>query len=477
MNPRALGVSILIIGLLAVLFVVFMQGPPQSGAGPDVKNSATPTNRGGGEHGGASMVQSGPTSRPGMRQRVETSKFIPADASDDPVVLFGKVTIPAGVHLEGLEVELRDATGDLLNSGDVDESGKYEVRYGRALLPGWTGSTTWNGVVGPGGKAPAEPGNYAPSFVRFNSLHKYNDAAVECNLVVQAHATIQGKVTIKSSGAPLPGATVVALPSFGPWKDASPEEAETDENGEYKLTLQTLPLQDIYICCKKSDEGDFQSTAVGPTEFRSGETRTLDFQLETAQAFRGRVVEDATGKAVEDAIVTLMPTEYAFSAGFAFDRETIHTEKDGSFEISTTNVPLEKAIIKVEAHGYSPAWRAATAAACAEIRVGKPIVVNGKITDEQGKPVMNVTVTICMRHEWQWSDLSVSDFKRSDGDGKFSMTLTTTPIEDAVIYIDQEPFAPFLAGIKEVLLPSSNETTKDVTIVLHPTPLPPAKIK
>lgn len=465
MNARALGAILLIIGLGAALAIVWMQAPTGGGGVGDAGNAHRDlTNKGENARAMATSNDGGPSSRKADGGPIVN---IIEPARDEPLVLFGKVTIPGGVKLDGLEVELRDPAGELLASGDVNESGKYEVHFGRPLLPGWTASTAWLGIVGPDGRALAEAAHFAPSFQRFVDLHKPTDPPAECNFTIMPPAAVEGKVVSKATGAPIAGATVVALPSMGPWKDATPEEVETDEEGKFKLNLESLPLQEIYICCKA--EGDeYQSTAVGPLELKSGETRPMDFQLEAAKLLKGIVVDDATGDPIDDATITLMPVEYSFASGFAFDRESSMTDKDGRFEVSSANVPLERAIVKIEAPGYAAAARAATAAACAEIRLGKPVVVQGKITDSAGKPVVHVTIYFSLPHEWTWSDLSISDFVKSDGEGKFTLILQSTPIEDAVVYIDQEPFAPFLAPIKDIQSNTSNATTKEITIALQP---------
>lgn len=468
MNARVFGGILLVIALAAVLVVVWMQAPTTGGGVQDISSSPAITARPGESVREPARTNiTNPGDKP-VRKRDEGAASRSAHTADEPVVIFGKVTIPTNLLLDNLEVELHDAAGELLTSGEVDEKGNYEVRYDRTLLPGWTACTAWVGVTGLEGHALSEPAKLAPSFQKFPAAHKSGEPAIECNLIVGASAVIEGKVVSKSTGAPIPDATVVVLPAMGPWKDTSAEEVETDAEGNFRIEIESLPLRDIFICCKSADD-EYQPGMQGPLELRSGETRKIDFTLGAPQKFAGRVVDDATGSPIAGAEVRILPTEYSFAQGFTFDLNLgdEKTNNDGNFEISTASLPIERAIIKVEAEGYAAVSRPATAAALAEIRMTKAVVVQGRVTDESGKPVTNIMILFSLEHEWTWSDLSVSDFVKSDGEGKFVLTLRSTPPDEAFVYVDREPFAPFLAPLKEVQIPGASAGVREIAIKLQ----------
>jgi protocatechuate 3,4-dioxygenase beta subunit len=466
MNARVLATVLLLAVLLAVGIVVFLQGPSGGGGAGPGPATQKPAPEKVEKSGPLTTARRDATGTPSRRESTASRRAVAANhAEDDPVVVRGKVTVPAGKMLDGLQLELYDAAGELLGSGDPESDGTYEIRYHRSLLPGWLVATTWSGIVGPDGKPPAEPGNYSPAFQRFSFAHSPGEPPVECNLSIGVAPTLSGKVTSKVSGEPIENATITILPGLGPWKDYSMSDAETDGEGKYTIQIQDIPGTDILVCCK-TDEGQFQATAVGPLDLAPGEHRSIDFQLDAATILTGRVIDESTGRGIADAKVSLTSIDYGFVLGLTFSDEVVKTDENGAFEIESASVPLERAVVHIEANDYAPTQRPPKADQLLEIRLGKPVVVSGRVVDAEKRPVAQTTVTFYRPNEWQWNDISRADFAVTDHDGRFTLTLTTIPADLAVVFIDQEPHAPFLATLGELQLPASTATTREVAIAL-----------
>lgn len=465
MNARALAAVLLVVAIIVVGIVIFLQGPP--GAGGANTNTTTGSNAPSVDQRNTAIALGDANSKPARREtggpKTHLTKNIVAD--DEPIVLRGKITIPLGVHLDALQVELYDAAGDIVASGDPEPDGSYEVRFGRALLGGWFAAASWAGVVSPDGKTPAKSSDLNPVYRRFANLHLPTEPPVECNFVISSAPTVAGKVISRATGAPIEGATISIVPGFGPFKDSPSEDTETDAEGKFTIKISELPAQDIMISCK-TDDDQYQSSVAGPFDLSPGELRSIDFVLEAATMLTGRVVDDATGSAITNATVTLTSIDYGFVSGLTFSDEIVQTDANGAFEIEGHHLPLDRSIIKVEAKDFSPATRAAKQDQILEIRLGKSIVVSGQLLDSSGKPIIRTQVAFCYPNEWQWCDLSREDFVITDSDGKFRLTLVTVPADIAVIYIDQEPFAPFVAALKDIQNKSSSATTREITITL-----------
>ncbi|MFN0204794.1 MAG: carboxypeptidase regulatory-like domain-containing protein [Planctomycetota bacterium] len=465
MNSRALAAVLLVVALVVIGIVIFLQGPP-SGGGSNT-NTTTGSTSPSVDPRSRAIATGDATSKP-VRQETGNHKSVNPKIipdADEPVVLRGKVTIPTGVHLDALQVELYDAAGDIVASGDPEPDGTYEVRYGRTLLSGWFAATSWAGIVSADGKTPAKTSDLTPVYRKFTNIHLPTEPPVECNFVISTAPVVTGKVTSRATGQPIEGATISIVPGFGPFKDSPSEDTETDAEGKFTIKIQELPAQDMIISCK-TDDDQYQSAAVGPVDLAPGETRSVDFVLDAATVLTGRVVDDSTGAGIPNATVTLTSTDYGFVSGLTFSDEIVQTDANGAFEIEAHLLPLDRSIIKVEAKEFGAATRTAKQDQILEIRLGKPIVVSGQLLDSSGKPIIRTQVAFCYPNEWQWCDLSREDFAITDSEGKFRVTLVSVPADIAVIYIDQEPFAPFMAPLKEIQSKSSSATTRDLTITL-----------
>ena len=211
------------------------------------------------------------------------------DPSRDPVVARGRVILPAGLKLDGLEVALHTASGEELTSAEPDETGHFELRTDSYLLPGWTVATAWIGCIRPRGirwedlreGLPADPRRARPGA-----------PPVDCDLVVGEAVKFHGKVTDRATGKPIEGASVQVFSGLPAWRDNSSEETTTDGEGKYQLSLEELPAEELVLCCRADD---FQAEIAGPLDVPVGTTRTQDFSLAAEVTITGRVLDDATG--------------------------------------------------------------------------------------------------------------------------------------------------------------------------------------
>lgn len=464
MNSRVAAALLLLIALAGVAIFIFLQGPPGGSGTPD-QTQQTQTRPAGTDP--SSLAKSGQKPPESKRRVANPSGGSPVTAtvgSSDPVVVFGVLTLPNGVKFDGIEVELQDPAGETIAAGEPNEKGAYEIRYDRAVLGGWSVSTTWLGVTALDGRSPAET-TYAPSFRRFPQPHKPSDAAIECNLTVYVPPIIEGRVVSRDTGAAIEGATVSLVPGMGPWKDFPTEDADTDVDGKYQLKFTDLSPSDFFVYCKV-DSDEYQAKVVGPLELKSGEKTTIDFVLEPPAKVRGTVVSAETGAPIKNATVTVISIDYTFVFGLVFGPASVETGDDGRFEIEATGIPLDRAMLKVEAAGHAPDARRFETADVGEIRLGGEVVVSGIVKDEEGKPVMNTGVYFSMEHEWTWNDLANSDYVKTDGTGRFKAPLRSVPPARAFVYVDQEPFAPFLAPLHDLQQKSSTPLAREIEITL-----------
>jgi hypothetical protein len=469
MGSRTIGVLILAVVLLALAAFVFLQDSSGSAA-----KKGAPEKPAGGAPSDLSLPATGrapAASHPGRREKAGVSKNpmrTETDPSRDPVVARGRVILPAGLKLDGLEVALHTASGEELTSAEPDETGHFELRTDSYLLPGWTVATAWIGVHPSSGAFVGK--TFAKAFRRIPDAHAPGAPPVDCDLVVGEAVKFHGKVTDRATGKPIEGASVQVFSGLPAWRDNSSEETTTDGEGKYQLSLEELPAEELVLCCRADD---FQAEIAGPLDVPVGTTRTQDFSLAAEVTLTGRVLDDATGAPLPHASVSFCPDDYSLRS----DRAQEITDETGQFSIDIKDVPIERATLRVECKGFAPAIVAGRK--ChenMEVRLGKSVVIAGKVRDREGKPVGGARIDFVLPDEWSWDDPNYKDSARSDGDGAFRATLESVSSEGTMVLVDfYPPYRVFLAPLLSIQTKASNATTREVEIVLDSAAGPESK--
>jgi hypothetical protein len=470
MGPRTIGVLILAAVLLALAAFVFLQ---DSGAG--AKKVAPEKGTTGKSPADLSLPSTGhagaAASRTGRREKTGPTKM-PSRLENaielEPIVARGRVILPAGLKLDGLEVLLHTASGEELSSADPDDSGRYELRSDSFLLPGWTISTAWTGIHPSSGALVGK--TFAKAFRRIAEPHAPTAPPVDCDLAVGEAVKFQGKVTERATGKPIQGATVQVFSGLPAWRENSAEETTTDGEGKYQLSLEDLPSDELVVCCRADD---FQAESAGPVDVPVGTTRSQDFALAAAITFSGRVVDDATGQPIPRASVAFCPDDYSLRS----DRAQEMTDDSGVFSVEVKDVAIERGSLRIECKGFAAAKIAGRK--ChenMEVRLGKSVVIAGKVRDREGKAVGGARVDFALADEWSWDDPNYRDSARTAGDGSFQTTLESVPSEGVVVLVDfYPPYRLFLAPLESIQTKGSSATTREVEIVLDPAEAPESK--
>jgi uncharacterized GH25 family protein len=232
-------------------------------------------------------------------------------------------------------------------------------------------------------------------------------------------ATVSGKVTIK--GKPAPG-VVVGLRSSQPAQFAPTFKATTDQDGNYRVSdvptgsYEVAPVAPSFVI---SDVNNSRGQTVVITEAENVEG--IDFELVRGGVITGKVT-DADGRPVVEERVNLLPVEqrnqrgpvYAVSSGFQTDDRGIFRmfgirpghykvsigEGEGNFyRGSGRGRPAYRTTFYPDATDPAKATvveiEEGTEATRIDITLGETVQgfsVNGRVVDESGKPVANVSI-------------------------------------------------------------------------------------
>lgn len=152
----------------------------------------------------------------------------------------------------------------------------------------------------------------------------------------------------------------------------------SDNGGQF--TLEGVPLEAVTLLAR--GEG-FEEGVVDLSEGQTGARETVRFVLEPARGVEG-VVLDGRGEPVERALV---------SCGDGDDPTlAMNTDADGHFTLSSKAVGCE-AVARHPDHGDSDPT-VLKAGDDNTIRLAEPASISGYVTDERGRPLTGVTISI-----------------------------------------------------------------------------------
>ncbi|MHB9110725.1 MAG: carboxypeptidase regulatory-like domain-containing protein [Armatimonadota bacterium] len=135
------------------------------------------------------------------------------------------------------------------------------------------------------------------------------------DLVATAGAFVEGSVTGKETGKPIPGASIGSYGPHRPRSSAAIISATTDDRGHYRLRV--APGQSyVYI---SGTPPDFIQTDGVNLQVKPGETKVQSFRLSTGIVIKGRVI-DTDGNPVEEKDLSLALTVTGSRRGYVEPR-------------------------------------------------------------------------------------------------------------------------------------------------------------
>lgn len=237
-----------------------------------------------------------------------------------PVFDLGERVLEEGVRVE---VSVTDAAGQPVAKAGV---GAGQVRPGgdRTFFEAYTGSGGAVVLSRVDSALPLDVTCVAPGYVRQEQHFDSVPALVRCSL--SALAKIRGRV-VDADDKPIAGVTVSLSPEGG--------SAKTPENGEFSFA----GLAPATYRLRAAAPG--RRAVTRHLEVGAAETKVETLHLEPSETLSGRVVDGATKKPVERAVVRVVDP-----VGFA----STETDDEGAFALRAgADEPLS---LEVEASGY-----------------------------------------------------------------------------------------------------------------------------
>lgn len=201
-------------------------------------------------------------------------------------------------------------------------------------------------------------------------------------------ATLRGRV-VDRQGKPLQGVFVAA----DSWRELRTLEFRTNTNAQGRFVWNNAPRDDVLFAL--SAEGFMSNRISRLTASTKEHTITLDPEL----VIRGTVVDDQTGKPIE---------EFQYCSGFRRDTENqtffsnrFTAGKNGRFELHMPEEIMPSIYVEVEADGYSPAvsraFKRTEGEQTFEFKLKKGQGLGGVVLLPDGKPARNATVALASR--------------------------------------------------------------------------------
>ncbi len=264
-------------------------------------------------------------------------------------------------------------------------------------------------------------------YARAYALHRYWNIETNALWILDSDY-VNGRVSVKGTGAPVPGASVSFVEQS--WQQV----ARTNAEGGFRMLLPSGMPSAVVVEHPDYDVKRIYNTEDGaPISPESLAGRTLEIPLGTGYpklTFRGRIVDAATGEPLAGVAVVagFDPIDGATELNLqqamgGFGRET---DADGRFEI--TGLPVQEVhlmaqtvvdgqmyLLQQENLGFEDGVERVFPIAPREARLEVPLVVVGTVRDSvTGQPVRNASVSA-----GGWKT------ERTDQNGRFMMQLET----------------------------------------------------
>jgi uncharacterized GH25 family protein len=271
--------------------------------------------------------------------------------------------------------------------------------------------------------AATPPGNWvvlteAEGFARANSAANLveGEAREPVRVVLSPACTLEGTV-FGVEGKPLPGVTVRATASSGYWpQEFARVESPTDEKGGYRVA----GLAEGTVALAVLTDAD---TQVGAGSVQVPGVKRYDIRLGRGFAVRGKVLDDATGKPVEGARVTVQIWNQQVPGGGGLARRA--SAADGTFEFASLPVG-NFGNVQVRKDGYLD-WPDSLAPTLTyvpvvagvveerEARLHRGAAVRGRVLDVAAKPVAGARVQLYVFSPASGAQQSPSAISGADG--------------------------------------------------------------
>lgn len=387
------------------------------------------------------------------------SKPAPAEP---PVVAQGHVIWTAGKLPDDVDVSLYDADGTALDSTTTETDGSYALRWDDPLPNGWSVGTdsitaAFNG----------ESVDLAPDNTGALPAHLSTEPPIVADLLVGLPPTITGSVHDRATGAALGGAEVSAVSIFQAWS-MDGIDVMTDDSGNFSIPLEDLPLRGLMVWARADG---YLGQLNGPQDVapaaKPGESMHVDFALEKAAAWHGKVISALSGAPVEGATVTV-GSDYCALVGSA-DFEI--TDENGEFSLELPEMPAQGAWVHayVDDGTLSPVVdRDVAPGKDLILRMQPTVTLGGKVLIGD-KPVAAASVEVYFDGEAYYGDNGLYDEGRTDPSGVFSIPLEYAPPGNAKLKIEVMGCAPYEAKLSDVARPGKGGDL-EVTVQLVTAP-------
>ena len=386
----------------------------------------------GGETGTAAAVPLQPT------PATDTARPA-APKPETPLFAIGRVLADAEFDLTTLEVALLDRDGDDVETADVEDDGRFELRWGEALAGGWSLSCDGRRITVGGVRR-----TLMPAFAGPFEAHAPGLPPVEVELRLRFPPRIVGVVASARNGRPLQDAEISVGSTHAAYA-FDDEWADTDADGRYALEVGEIPPTGVLVWCRPWDH---QATVVGPFDLPESGDVVVNFLVERLRPIKGTVLDALTGEPVKGAEVTLGSSHLVFED----DEDWDFTDDKGRFELDPEDMPLEGAWIHVAGpDGYGPA----------ALRLGGPVddrlelrlppvaVLEGVVRGPDGAPLHDAEILVVFSASWFGVDAGISNDALADGDGAFRIELDQALPEESRLIIEAPEHLAFEAPLLE----------------------------
>lgn len=360
------------------------------------------------------------------RDEVKTDPNQLAFSPQGKLFIRGRVTDRAtDAPVADAEVIVHDDEGDAIEDGKSGPDGAYELVI--------------DGLIPPKVMVSAEASGYAAGFAAAD-VGNGEERSLRIDLELGGEFTIEGRVTNSQNGQPVEEASVEARCLQGAFGDAF-ESEDTDRNGYYKIgPITSLPREGIDVFVEPN--GDFAPMVKTDIRVEPGQQKlVVNFVLYPNLKLIGRVASEQNGQPIADALVSALSVDPEYSdLG-----EDGSTEEDGSFELTLESTPYEGLFALFHADGFSPRSLTSFPQPSLEgvielgtILLPPPVTVSGIVVNQRtGQPVKGGDVTIYAAGAPGKADFDYTDNEIIDAEtGRFTLTLESTPPDDAEIYVD-----------------------------------------
>ena len=301
-------------------------------------------------------------------------------------ILSGRVTDPDGKPVQNVYVNAYSSLpGALGSGGNTDADGRYRV----TLLPG-----TYNVSIGlPSGS----------SFVSKN-IQDYKIAGDQTlDIKLDRGSILSGRVT-DPDGKPVQN---VYVNVYSPQPGAFGNGGNTDEDGRYRVVL----LPGTYSISIGLPSGSpFVSKSI--PDYKIAGDQTFDIKLDRGVALSGRIT-DPDGRPVQNVNVNLWSQETQTGGGAQTDAEGRYriTLLPGTYSLNI-NPPQGSPLVSKSILSYQVPIDQTL-----DIKLDRGLVLSGRVTDPDGKPVQNVYI-----NAWN-QQAQIGSGGTTDAEGRYRVSL------------------------------------------------------